>query len=118
MQHQLMHEFAGCGLDCRQWLLGLARVACNQALINLDVIPRHAGGGETLLESAAHSAAIKRQDSSQLAYRLADVVHNLARNAAVHDFRNRAFAKSENGRTAGHRLDHDQAKWFGPINRK
>ncbi len=42
-------------------------------------------------------------------------LHNSPREMIVDDFRNRSAAKSENRRSARHRFDHDESKWFGPI---
>jgi hypothetical protein len=44
--------------------------------------------------------------------------HDKARDAIVDDFEHRAGPEGNDGRAAGHRLDHDEAEWFWPIDWK
>ncbi len=60
----------------------------------------------------------REYDSRQSSDRLVNIVHNGAGDAVLHNFGHRSAAEGENRRAAGHRLDHDEAERFWPIDRE
>jgi hypothetical protein len=86
--------------------------------IDIEIFVRHAWGRDARFKASPHRAPIKSDHLRQQADRFVDRSHNASREAIVDDFWNRAASKAENRRSARHRFDHDEPKWFGPIDWK
>src|ERR1700722_15166293 len=86
--------------------------------IDPHVIARHAMRGEALLETASHLAAIQCGHLHRSDTGLIDIVDDHAGDALVAHPPARAGAIGEYGGSARHCLDHDEAEWFRPTDRK
>ena len=83
-----------------------------------DVICSHPSCREAFLEPLAHPPAIEFPQPFYGFNSLLFVIDHKTGDAFVDYLGDRARAKSDNGRAACHRFDHDQAERFGPIDGK
>src|ERR1051325_11588513 len=117
-------EFGSGGCWKRQWLitrrLPANRRGCvpgNQGPVYREIVLGHALGGEPPLKGPSHFGA---RECVYLCHRLSRAIHvidNETRNAVLDDLRDGPPAKSDDGRPAGHRLDHDQHQLSCPATR-
>src|SRR5689334_19049269 len=104
---------ADCG---HATLLAADALSGYQALVNPDVILRHAGDREPLLEAAAHAHAVEGQHLAQFAHGLLHGVDHPTGDAVVDHLRYRTAPEGKHRRAARHRLDHDEAEGLRPFN--
>ena len=64
------------------------------------------------------AASIQSQERTHPKERFVDAVDHVAGYPIVDHFGHRAVPERQNGRAAGHRLDHDQAEWLRPVDGK
>ena len=88
------------------------------AAIDFEIVVRHASGRKAFLETSPHRAPIKSDHLGRRADCLVHSGHNPPRETIIDDFWNRAATKSKNWRSARHRFDHEESKWFRPIDWK
>lgn len=89
-----------------------------QAAIDREIILRHALGGEALLEGRPHLTTIQPVETSHRLRRITDGSDDVAGQAVIDHFRNRAAAERDHRRPAGHGFDHDEAERLRPVDRK
>ena len=97
-------------LDARFCLL-------HQAAIHGKIIERHAACREAGLELFADGGPVQRRKAIDHRDGAGFIFHHETGEADVDDLRDRSPVIGEDRRTAGHRLDHDEAERLGPINR-
>src|SRR4051794_10713993 len=91
--------------------------AFHQATIGGEIIERHAARGEASFEDLANPGAVELRQTVNVGYSADLVFHDKAGKPVVDDFRDRAAVKGDDGRPAGHGLDHDQTKRLRPVDR-
>ena len=99
-------------------LLATERLRCEQRAIDADIILRHPRGGEALLETPTHLGSVERDHARERRDRLIHGFDDGASDTVVDDLRYRAAAERQYRCTAGHGLDHGQAKGLRPIHGK
>src|SRR5437764_2462405 len=80
-----------------------------------EILAPHPLGREALLEAGPYTASIELAEPSDGVDRLRLPLDDEPGDALVDHLRHRAGSKRDDRRTAGHRLDHDQAERLGPI---
>src|ERR1700722_9695913 len=107
-----------CPAVCLIFDITWSRNSVDEFPVDPRVITRHAMGGEPLLETASHLAAIQCGHLHRSDTGLIDIVDDHAGDALVDHLPDRAGAIGEYGGSARHCLDHDEAEWFRPTDRK
>src|ERR1700704_4908656 len=98
--------------------MGFAGIGTNQCLVMTSIILRHSSRGKSFLELPAHLASIEFAKPSDSLNSLCFPRYDKAGDAVVDDLRYRARLERNDGRAAGHGLDHHKAERFWPIDRK
>src|SRR5436305_10671925 len=98
--------------------MNFARARLNQGLIVAKILLRHPPGGKPFVELHPHltSAEVRKSSDRRNSFRFSR--HDKASYSVVDDLRHRAGLEGNDGRAAGHRLDHDETERFWPIDRK
>src|SRR3954471_12591499 len=98
--------------------MSLLGTRSNQGPVATEVLLRHSPCGKSFLEMGSHLASIEFGKPSDRfnSFRLSR--HDKACYTFVDDLRHRAGLEGNDRRAAGHGLDHDEAEWFRPIDRK
>src|SRR5258707_3342442 len=94
------------------------RAAPAERPVDGEIVLRHAGGREALLEALAHQAAVETRHAPERRHRRVDRVDDEAGAAVFDQFGHRAVRPGDHRRAAGHRLDHGEAERLGPVDRK
>src|SRR5277367_277352 len=89
-----------------------------QCAINIEIVLSDALDREALIEARADFGAVEFHHSRHRRRGRLDIIDQKAGYAIVNDFRRRAGAESNDRRSAGHSLDHDEAERLGPIDRE
>jgi len=82
------------------------------------VLTRHSFSCEPLFEPRPDLASVYL---IELVHRLNSFVFRFddeTRDTVLHHLGHRACPTGDNGRPAGHRFDHHETEWFGPVDRK
>src|SRR3954447_17138751 len=87
-------------------------------LVTADIVFGHSPDGETPLEFRADPVAVEFADALYCFNRLRLIVHNETGDPVLDYLGNGTAPERYHRRPARHCLDHDQAKWLRPINRK
>jgi hypothetical protein len=90
----------------------------DQPEIESQVVAGHPLGRESAVELGPDAAPVESLDPWERRDGFVDGLDDIARHAVVDDFRHRAAAEGQHRRSAGHRLDHDDAERLRPIDRK
>src|SRR5215216_7075919 len=94
------------------------RPGAGKHLVKTEILLRHSSSGEPLLKLRSHLTSIELAKPSDRLDSLCFAWRNKAGDAIVDNFRHRAGLECDNGRTAGHCLDHHEAERFWPVDRK
>src|SRR5262245_33257761 len=97
-------------LASRLAMPGAVRGRHGQPPIAVHVILRHPPRGEALLEPLPNTTAVEATDTADRVDGLRFGVHDEARDPVVDDFSYRSARPRDDGRPAGHRLDHHQPR--------
>src|SRR5579871_2599032 len=83
-----------------------------------DIVFGHTPRSKTFLEYSANSSPIKLPDPADGGNRFLLRIDNKSGDAVLNDFRHGPTTPGDHGCSARHRLDHDQAERFRPVDRK
>src|SRR5581483_2734781 len=95
---------------------GLARG--DGSAINLDIVFRHALGRKAPLECSTNGSAVQLRNTTNCGDGLLNIVDDESGDGLLDHFRHRSATERDHGRTACHRLDHDQPEGLRPIDRE
>src|SRR4051794_38791811 len=84
-------------------------------LVDLYVVPRHAGRTEALIKDLADALSAHRGHLLESGDSFIYAVDDKAVGAIFDDFGNGAAGEGYNGRAAAHRLNHREAERLGPV---
>src|ERR1700704_6346419 len=87
------------------------RLGAGEHLVETEILLRHSSSGEPLLKMGSHPMSVELAKPSDRLDGFCFAWHNKAGDAIVDNFRHRAGLECDNGRAAGHCLDHHQAEW-------
>src|SRR5579864_1435212 len=90
----------------------------NQSFVDIQIVTGHLMVRKVELEMFSASPTIDFMDSSNCIDRLGNISHNETAYTIRDDLRHGAERIRYHGSTASHSLDHDQAEWLRPLNRK
>src|ERR1700722_6413168 len=94
------------------------RRAPDQRLINLDVVLSHPEVCEARLEHRPAGTAAQLRNARHRLHRLGLRTDDKPRHTFLQNLWHRPATKRNRGSSAGHGLDHRQAKWLRPVDRK
>src|SRR5262245_10392476 len=97
---------------------GGARVVSQNGTVVADILLSHSFCRKALLKGGSDAAPVELMDALDGSDGLLLVIDDETAQAVVDYFGNRSTAKRDHTCPTGHRLDHNQAERFGPIDRK
>src|SRR5437588_12111417 len=98
--------------------MNFASIGFTQGLVVAEILLRHPTSRKPFLEMPAHLPSIEFGKSSDCFNSFRFSRHDKAGYSVIDHLRHRAGLEGNDGRAAGHRLDHDETERFWPIDRK
>src|SRR6201993_4911504 len=114
-QLRLEPTFSVWRRECRS---RVPRRGRDQSAVRAFVLSPHSVRGEALLEAGAYFSSVEPAQIAHGPDSLLLVLDDEARHAVLDDLRHGAGAVGDHWRPTGHRLNHDEAERFWPIDRK
>ncbi len=99
-------------------LLLAGRRRASNVCIQTNIILGHRRGGEAFLEHIANFLPRQMRRARDGLHGFVDAGDDEAGDPVVDHFRDRAVIPGDHRRAAGHRLDHDEAEGFRPVDRE
>ena len=96
----------------------LRRYGTSELLVNFEIVAGHAFIGEVASSKWPACMAVDFRLTAYRRNRFIDIVHQKTADAIDNHLGNRPMRKSDHGRPASHRLDHDQPERLLPVDRK
>src|SRR5258705_4590468 len=93
------------------------RLALRQAPVDREIVLGHASGGEALLEPLAYLFGRQSRQAVDRAECRLLVLDDKSCHSLIDHVGHGATIEGNDRRTAGHRLDHHETEWLGPVDR-